>query len=297
MDIKWLEDFITLSRLQSFSRAAEERHVTQSAFSRRIQALETWVGVPLLDRSRFPTTLTPEGRRFREMAEETLRNLLQSRASLTASSQNDVPTIAVAALHTLSVTFFPQWLSEIEKSIGPCGSRLLPDDFHNCMAAIVDGSYDFFLTFYHEAVPLLLHPNQFPHCILAQDFLVPVGLPLHDPQSSSLSPLLTYSPNSFLGQICQCQEAQAVLPYGPDTVRHVNENAMAEGLRKMVLAGHGRAWLPRSLIEKDLETHEMIALGKEIPLEIRLYRKAEHTRSVVEQVWQASHRMPYANRE
>lgn len=53
MDIKWLEDFITLSRLQSFSRAAEERHVTQSAFSRRIQALETWVGVPLLDRSRF----------------------------------------------------------------------------------------------------------------------------------------------------------------------------------------------------------------------------------------------------
>ncbi|WP_198943933.1 LysR family transcriptional regulator [Acetobacter sp. DsW_54] len=44
MDIKWLEDFVTLSRLQSFSRAAEERHVTQSAFSRRIQALETWVG-------------------------------------------------------------------------------------------------------------------------------------------------------------------------------------------------------------------------------------------------------------
>ncbi|MFS8371023.1 LysR family transcriptional regulator [Acetobacter indonesiensis] len=37
MAIKWLEDFITLSRVQSFSRVAEERHVTQSAFSRRIR--------------------------------------------------------------------------------------------------------------------------------------------------------------------------------------------------------------------------------------------------------------------
>lgn len=288
MDIKWLEDFVTLSRLQSFSRAAEERHVTQSAFSRRIQALETWVGVPLLDRSRFPTTLTPEGRRFRETAEEILRNLLQSRVALTVSSPGDLPCIAVAALHTLSVTFFPQWLSCMEKAAGMCGSRLLSDDFHNCMAAIVDGSYDFFLTFYHEAVPLLLHPSQFPHCVLGQDSLVPVGHSLHQAHSGSSYPLLMYSSNSFLGQVCQCPQAQAVLPYGVDTVRHVNENAMAEGLRQMVLAGHGCAWLPRSLIAKDLATNRMVVMGQEIPLEIRLYRKAEHTRPVVEQVWQAS---------
>ncbi|MFT8862776.1 MAG: LysR family transcriptional regulator [Acetobacter fabarum] len=291
MDIKWLEDFVTLSRLQSFSRAAEERHVTQSAFSRRIQALETWVGVPLLDRSRFPTTLTPEGRRFRETAEEILRNLLQSRAALTVSSPADLPCIAVAALHTLSVTFFPQWLSRMETAAGMCGSRLLPDDFHNCMDAIVDGSHDFFLTFYHEAVPLLLHPSQFPHCVLGQDSLVPVGHSLHQAHSGFSYPLLMYSSNSFLGQVCQCPQAQAVLPYGADTVRHVNENAMAEGLRQMVLAGHGCAWLPRSLIAKDLETNRMVVMGQEIPLEIRLYRKAEHTRPVVEQVWQVSQKM------
>ncbi|MFL5159126.1 MAG: LysR family transcriptional regulator, partial [Microvirga sp.] len=58
MEIKWLEDFISLANTLSFSRAAEERHVTQSAFSRRIKQLETWLGVPLVDRATFPAHLT-----------------------------------------------------------------------------------------------------------------------------------------------------------------------------------------------------------------------------------------------
>ena len=40
VDHKWLEDFIALARERSFSRAAEQRHVTQPQFSRRIRALE-----------------------------------------------------------------------------------------------------------------------------------------------------------------------------------------------------------------------------------------------------------------
>ena len=40
MDTKWLEDFVSLAETRSFSRSAQLRHVTQPAFSRRIQALE-----------------------------------------------------------------------------------------------------------------------------------------------------------------------------------------------------------------------------------------------------------------
>jgi LysR family transcriptional regulator, hypochlorite-specific transcription factor HypT len=38
MDTKWLEDFVSLAETRSFSRSAQARHVTQPAFSRRIQA-------------------------------------------------------------------------------------------------------------------------------------------------------------------------------------------------------------------------------------------------------------------
>jgi hypothetical protein len=51
VDLIWLEDFLSLASTHSFSKSAAQRHVTQSAFSRRIQALEMWIGAPLVDRS------------------------------------------------------------------------------------------------------------------------------------------------------------------------------------------------------------------------------------------------------
>ena len=49
METKWLEDFVSLAETRSFSRSAHLRHVTQPAFSRRIQALEAWAGTDLVD--------------------------------------------------------------------------------------------------------------------------------------------------------------------------------------------------------------------------------------------------------
>src|SRR5947209_3446568 len=114
MDIKWLQDFVSLARTRSFSRSSVERHVTQSAFSRRIRALETWVGVALVDRSSYPTSLTPAGRQFRETAEEALRQLDGARASLQADARPRDETVAIAALHSLALAFFPEWLRRVE---------------------------------------------------------------------------------------------------------------------------------------------------------------------------------------
>ncbi|WP_141291090.1 LysR family transcriptional regulator, partial [Ideonella azotifigens] len=65
MNFLWLEDFLALSASGNFSRAAEERHMTQPAFSRRVRALEEWLGVVLFDRSTQPATLTETGEWFR----------------------------------------------------------------------------------------------------------------------------------------------------------------------------------------------------------------------------------------
>ena len=56
MNLIWLDDFLTLAASGSFSRAAQERHMTQPAFSRRVRALEEWLGVVLFDRSTQPAT-------------------------------------------------------------------------------------------------------------------------------------------------------------------------------------------------------------------------------------------------
>jgi DNA-binding transcriptional LysR family regulator len=286
MDIKWLEDFVSLARTRSFSRSAEERHVTQSAFSRRIQALETWLGASLVDRSRYPTTLTPEGRQFRETAEETLRQLHNSKINLRAGTAQARQTVAFAALHSLALAFFPKWFREIEDRSGQTASRLLPDDFHNCLQAIVEGDYDFLLLYHHPDVPIPLDPDLFPHIVVGMDSLVAVRSPALELDPQNPVPLLSYSRTSFLGRLASSAQVRAAMPAAVQG--HVNENAMAEALKFMAIEGHGIAWLPRSLAAREISEGRLVEDGPAIPLEIRLYRKAEHRRPAVEALWSAA---------
>ena len=82
MDIEWLEDFLVLSDLSSFTRAAQTRNVTQSAFSRRIRSLEDWIGIALIDRDTVPPRLTVAGHLFRDAAREMVRQLQDTRIAL-----------------------------------------------------------------------------------------------------------------------------------------------------------------------------------------------------------------------
>ena len=133
MELKWLADFLSLANTQSFSRSAQERNVSQPAFSRRIKALEAWLGTELIDRSKFPTSLTPHGRTFRETAEETVRILYQDRDECRNDRRKAQASISFAALHSLSLMFYAEWLKGIEAAIGPLKTRLRADDLHDCL--------------------------------------------------------------------------------------------------------------------------------------------------------------------
>jgi len=130
VEVKWIEDFIALAQHQSFSRAAEVRNVTQSGLSRRIQALEQWIGAELIDRSSYPPTLTPAGRLFREAAEDMLGKLFDTRAiiriaftvALLHSPQNELTGI-VAVIRDETSRFqeeraLRKRLAELEASAG-----------------------------------------------------------------------------------------------------------------------------------------------------------------------------------
>ena len=62
MTLIQLRHFIALAGLGSFSRAADELHLTQPALSRSIRALEDELGQPLFDRVGRVSELTPYGR-------------------------------------------------------------------------------------------------------------------------------------------------------------------------------------------------------------------------------------------
>lgn len=107
MDIMWLEDFIKLADEGNFSRAAEARNLTQPAFSRRIRALEEWVGATLVDRDTHRIALTEAGLAFRVLAEDILRRLALGRDNVREIGGTLSNEIRFASTHALSTSFFP----------------------------------------------------------------------------------------------------------------------------------------------------------------------------------------------
>jgi DNA-binding transcriptional LysR family regulator len=73
MDLRSLRHVVVLARKLSYTKAAEELGLSQSALSRSIQAIEQRAGVRLFDRDRGGVHLTAVGRDFVERAAALLR--------------------------------------------------------------------------------------------------------------------------------------------------------------------------------------------------------------------------------
>lgn len=288
MELKWIEDFLSLAETRSFSRSAELRYVTQSAFSRRIRSLEVWLGTVLLDRSTYPITLTADGRQFLETAEEVVRLLTLSRAEFrNRSERSSLPVVTITALHSLCLSFLPGWLTEIRAAVGPMASRVLPENFNICIQALVEGGYDLLLTYHHPGIPIPLDPERYPYHVVGRDSLVAVVAPDRvSPDGQGRLPLLQYSRGSFLGRLASIAQAREGAP--PTYPVHTNENSMAEALRSMALGGHGVAWLPRSLVAEEIAAGALTVVSAEMLMEIRLYRSGERGRPFLDEVWAAA---------
>ena len=161
METKWLEDFVSLAETNSFSRSAELRHVTQPAFSRRIQSLEAWLGADLIDRTSYPTRLTHAGEIFFEQAIVMLGQINNARALLQGKRTSIQTTVDFAVPHTLSLTFVPKWLTDLQKNFGDINSRLLALNVHDAVMSLSEGGCDLMLCYHHPQQPLLLDPAQY----------------------------------------------------------------------------------------------------------------------------------------
>jgi DNA-binding transcriptional LysR family regulator len=82
VNLKFLETFIWVARLRSFSLAADKLHSTQAAISSRISVLEQDLGARLFTRDPKGVALTREGERVLQHAEEVSLCMTRLRASL-----------------------------------------------------------------------------------------------------------------------------------------------------------------------------------------------------------------------
>ncbi len=291
MEFAWLEDFIALAESGNFSRAAERRHMTQPAFSRRIRLLEDWAGAPLFDRTSQPISLTDAGLRLRPTVEEVLRRLAQAREELRQTAAEGASALRFAATHSLSLTFFPAWIQRLggDLALGPI--HLISESMQACEQAMLEGDAQFMLCHGHDAVAERLDAAHFTSRVIGEDQLLPLsapdthGQPRHRIGQGEALPFLAYSDESGLGRIIAAAQASAPWQSGLKTVFTSHSAAV---LRMMARDGRGLAWLPRSLVAEDMAAGHLVTAGnaaEAIPLRILLLRPRARQSQMAESLW------------
>lgn len=303
MDLIWIEDFLAVAEGGGFSRAAERRHVTQPALSRRIKALEEWLGTPLFERSTHTVALTPAGETFRPVAEDVLRRIYGGREEALGVARLKAETISFAATHALSQTFFPDWIRSAESARAEAAVQLVATNFAGCEKLLLDAQTHFLLTHYHPSLLSRIDKNRFQHIELGKDVLIPVSAPaeqvttrvgsrrsqpgprypLHGASDCAL-PYLAYHPGSGIGRI-----VTAFLT-GKDVAGRLvpSFSAPVMLLIDMARQGRGITWAPESLVRDDLASKRLLRAANadwDIEISICLFRPRARMTRPAEKFW------------
>ncbi|TAL87931.1 MAG: LysR family transcriptional regulator [Candidimonas sp.] len=291
----WIEDFLTLVDAGTFSRAAALRHVTQPAFSRRIQSLEAWLGVDLVDRRSQPMRLTAVALQHVPQFRALLRDFSQLRSGMHAEG-NGLMRVVLATQHSLTMTRVPALIQEIQKkdkSTHRIDFRVRSENRDECTALFIRGEADLLLCMEEQEDLLCALMPDASRLSLGHETLVPLSAPtkagkaLHTPRAGQQLKLLAFPPDSFLGRVTYKSSLGTLFQlYNVDVV---HESLFLAGIKEMLLAGLGMAWLPESLVERELKSGTLVNLSsslKTIKLPLGLYRSS-HAQSpeAIDRIW------------
>ena len=234
----------------NFTRAAEKRNTSQAAFSRRIKSLEAWLGFDLIDRSVYPTQLTPQGERFREHAGELLRQMLDSRGELDGKPLRRNEHIRIALPFAMATARLPHWWQAWSQE-RRLSCSVVVGNIHDLVTSLVSDNVDLMICYHHAQQPIHLDPDLYECVTLGTEFLRPyasealvakggVSLP---GRASHPVPLLMYSPGVYFARL-----VDLILENAPIFGVRVIESDMSDVLCGMALGGQGIAWLTEGTV-------------------------------------------------
>ena len=102
-----IQAFVEIAELGTFSRAADKLGITQTALTRRIQRLEAFIGVQLLDRTTRSTSLTQVGREFLPLSMRLVADLTFGLDQLRAKARLSVGEVTIATLQSIAFHQLP----------------------------------------------------------------------------------------------------------------------------------------------------------------------------------------------
>ena len=146
-DLGDLQAFAAVAELGNFGRAAESVHISQPAFSRRIEKLENALGVRLLDRSTRRVELTAVGRDFARKVRVLLDDLDRTLLGIGEVAASRMGEVMVACVPSAAYYFMPRVITRYHAQFPGIRIKVLDAGANEVLAAVENGEADFGLNF------------------------------------------------------------------------------------------------------------------------------------------------------
>lgn len=261
MNLKFLETFVWVARLKSFRLTAEKLFTTQASISSRIAVLESELGVKLFLRDSRGVSLTPEGVKVLDYAEQMMVTLQGLKQSLETTSSK-IGRIRIGAMDTVIHTWLSPLVAELMDHFPLVEIELVADTALNLSDQLQKGFLDLILQtdlLRLETVRSLeLGSHPMAWIVASQS--------IYNRDYASLADLaqeriITYSKNSHPHQdVIRLMQANGVAAPRMNCVNSVS------AITRLLRDGFGIGALPPVLVGEELARGELLML----PMEQRL---------------------------
>lgn len=268
MRLEWLEDIIAIADTGSFSGAAERRMLTQSAFSRRIQQIEDYVGVELFNRTHKPIRLKPTTAAQCEQIVLLTTALRQLVLDLRRGERMAENRVVIACQHSLTAMRVPALLQKLPAEQEEIYVRLRSANLAECAGMLLARKADLALVYRLPDDAAATGSDFFEEIVVGTDRLIPVfktAMPELAAQDLSAHkvPYVTYPSDVFMGQVM----GRKILPFLNPSLHPIPkvETALTLAAIEMAAIGMAVSWVPHSLAEERLKTAALFDLSAVLP--------------------------------
>ena len=246
MDTQSLKAFLSVADQGSFSLAAEQLYLTQSAVSKRIQHLESQLDTPLFERHNRTISLTEDGRELLPKAQQILDLVADTELKLHNLSGEVSGILSLATSHHIGLHRLPPVLKEFVRCYPAAQLSLEFMGSERAYQAISSRQVELALTTLENESPAHIHSD-----ILWQDDMVCVcsaehTLANHNKPSLKLlaqTPAILPERHTITYQLVE----SAFLKKGLKLQAPMPTNYL-ETIKMMVSVGLGWSMLPQSMV-------------------------------------------------
>ena len=166
IDFDGIQAFVTVAELGAFNKAADKLNITQAALTRRIQKLESYLGLRLIHRTTRQMALTTLGKELLPKARTWVHDLTTTLTELKDTSRASKGNFTLACVPTMAAYILPDLIQQYAKEYPGNRIKLIDASAYEIREAILDQKAEIGLS-----VQGPKHPD-LEECLLFQDPLM-----------------------------------------------------------------------------------------------------------------------------